>query len=207
MRITIIGAGKVGRALGSGWQAQGHAISFGVRDPSSPKLADIDRSRFSLGVTSVVAASADVIVLATPWSGAQDAITSCGNLAGKIVLDATNPLLPKYAGMDHPGGKSGGARVAEWAIDARVVKIFNTTGFGNMKDPRYGDRASMMLYCGDDPDAKAIARDLAAALGFDPVDFGPLANAGLSESFAMCWIWLAMNAGNGPDVAFTLNRR
>lgn len=87
------------------------------------------------------------------------------------------------------------------------MKVFNTTGFNNMANPAYPGGAAMMLYCGDDPGAKAVAKQLAADLGFEPVDFGPLANAGYSENLAMCWIWLAYPGKQGREIAFRLVRR
>ena len=65
----------------------------------------------------------------------------------------------------------------------------------------------MMLYCGDDVAAKAVAKQLAEDLGFEPVDFGPLLNARYSENVAMSWIWLAIEGGIGRDIAFLLARR
>ena len=148
-----------------------------------------------------------MVVLATPWNATKEAIAGCGRLAGKIVLDATDPLLPNLAGLDHPGGRSGGQQVAAWADGANVVKVFNTTGFNNMANPAYPDGASMMLYCGDDAHAKAAAKRLSDDLGFESVDFGPLANAGYAENLAMCWIWLAYPGKQGREIAFRMVRR
>jgi predicted dinucleotide-binding enzyme len=206
MNIAIIGAGSVGRALGNGW-AKDHRVTFGVRDPASAKYADLDPAMFGVVTIADAVRGADAIVLATPWDATRAAIAACGSLAGRVVLDATNPLLPGLAGLDHPAGKSGGQQVAGWAQGAHVVKVFNTTGYNNMADPRYGDARSMMLYCGDDAAAKAVAKRLAEDLGFEPVDFGPLANAGVSENVAMAWIWLAIKGGLGREIAFGLLRR
>ena len=204
MRIGIIGAGNVGRALANGWRVRRHEVVFGVRDPASAKHAGTE---VPLMANAEAARRADVVVLATPWDGTREAVTSCGNLAGKVVLDATNPLLPALAGLDHVDGKSGAEKVASWASGARVVKVFNTTGFNNMANPRYAEGRSMMLYCGDDAGAKRIAKELAEDLGFHAIDFGPLANARYSENLAMVWIWLALKGGLGRDIAFVLARR
>lgn len=207
MKIAIIGAGNVGRALGNGWAAKGHSVVYGVRDPASPKLADIDRSRFPVKPSAEAAAEAEVVVLATPWGGTRAAIDACSGFTGKIVLDATNPLLPMLAGLDHAEGKSGGQRVQEWAPQAKVVKIFNTTGYNNMTNPKYGADGVMMLYCGDDTAAKGVAKGLAEDLGFNAVDFGPMANAGYSENVAMSWIWLAVKSGQGREIGYVLKKR
>ena len=189
MRIAIIGAGNVGHALENGWKKKGHEIRFGKRESNK------DAAQWG-----------EVVVLATPWPAAKEAITACGSLAGKVLLDATNPLLPNLAGLDDAEG-SGGERVARWAQGAKVVKIFNTTGFSNMQDTSYAAGKPMMLYCGDDSAAKVIAKRLSDDLGFDSIDFGPLSNARYSEAMAMTWIWLAVKGGVGRDVAFILARR
>jgi predicted dinucleotide-binding enzyme len=76
------------------------------------------------------------IALAVPWPAAQRVLSSeFGDLTGKILLDCTNPIR-QWPEMDFDGGVSGGERVAKWARGARVVKIFNCTGAGNMANPR-----------------------------------------------------------------------
>ncbi len=210
MRIGIIGAGNVGGTLGKGWVRKGHEVLFAARDPKSPKieklLADAGNAARA-GTTADAVDFADVLVLATPWDAAREALAAAGDLTSKIVLDATNPLKPNLAGLDTGEAGSGGQQVAAWAPGARVVKIFNTTGANNMADPRYGGQGTTMLYCGDDKEAKAVAHQLAADLGFEPVDAGPLAHSGLLESLAMLWIWLAYPGGLGREIAFTLLRR
>src|SRR5262249_204109 len=129
------------------------------------------------------------------------------DLKGKIVLDAMNPLLPNLAGLATDGKTSGAEQVAQWARGASVVKVFNTTGANNMADPIYGGEATVMFYCGDDAAAKDVARRLASELGFEAIDAGPLKNAGLLESWAMLWIWLAYPGGQGREFAFRIARR
>jgi hypothetical protein len=92
--------------------------------------------------------------------------------------------------------------VARWAPGARVVKAFNTTGAGNMADPRFGNEHATMFMCGDDAAAKRTVGTLAEALGFEAVDAGPLRQARLLEPLAMLWISLAYAAGHGPNIAF-----
>jgi predicted dinucleotide-binding enzyme len=122
-------------------------------------------------------------------------------------LDCTNPLLPDLSGLTSGNTGSGGEEVAGWTPGARVVKIFNTTGFGNMANPIYVAGPITMLYCGDDPAAKKIAAQLAKDLGFDPIDAGPLTQSRLLEPLALLWITLAIKQGLGMDFAFKLMRR
>jgi len=96
MKIAIIGAGNLGGALGKAWAKAGHAILFGVRDPAGgktrPPLAEIGGAASSLFVPDAVR-SGDVVVLATPWAAVPEVIAAMGDLRGKILIDATNPLF------------------------------------------------------------------------------------------------------------------
>ena len=208
MKIAIIGAGVVGVALARGWARKSHDITFGARDPASPKvtgaLADVVGARVA-GIADAVK-WADVAVLATPWGGTEAALQAAGGFANKPLLDATNPLTPDYRlALGHT--TSGGEQVQAWAPDARVVKVFNTTGYGNMSDATYAQGRPAMVYCGDDAAAKNLARGLSADLGFEPVDLGKLECARYLEPYAMVWIKLALAQGLGRDIAFSLMRR
>jgi len=202
MKIAIIGAGNVGSTLGTGWAKRGHEVTFGVRDPKKSDSASVARVA---GVMEA-AQSSDVIVLSVPWGAVADALRSTGDLTGKIVLDATNPLLPDLSGLDVPQGTSGGERVAD-LTKAHVVKIFNTTGYPNMANPDYQGQPATMFYCGDDDGAKRIAAGLASDLGFDPVDAGPLKRARMLEDLCLLWITLALKQGYGVNFAFRMMRR
>jgi predicted dinucleotide-binding enzyme len=209
MRIGIIGAGNVGGTLGRRWAALGHDVVFGVRGtPDDALRAIIDGAggRARAATVGEAARGAEVVVLATPWAAVPDALNAAAPLDGKVLLDCTNPLKPGFTLDVGPGGESGGERVAALAKGARVVKVFNTTGFNNMADPLYGGEPTIMFYAGDDAEAKAVAKRLATELGFDAVDAGPLARARLLEPFALLWITLAVG-GLGREIAFRLVRR
>ncbi|MGH7392192.1 MAG: NADPH-dependent F420 reductase [Candidatus Rokuibacteriota bacterium] len=210
MRIAIIGAGNVGGALGRAWAQCGHHVVFGVRDPAGGKIRTLVQAAgagaTAAGIGPAVAA-ADVVVLAIPWSATGDTIAAAGDLRGKILVDATNPLTPDVSGLAIGHDTSGGEQLARRVPGARVVKAFNTIGAMHMADPTFdGDRASMFL-CGDDAAAKGIVAELARALGFEPVDVGPLKQARLLEPLAMLWISMALAHGFGPNIAFKLLRK
>jgi len=123
------------------------------------------------------------------------------------VIDVTNPVLPDLSGLSLGTTTSAAEQVAQWASGARVVKAFNTVGFNIMADPSFGASRALLFYCGDDAPAKQIVKSLAAELGFDPEDAGPLRQARLLEPFALLWISLAYGQGYGREFAFQLLRR
>src|SRR6202035_184278 len=210
MKIGVLGAGNVGGTLGRGWAKAGHEVKFGVRDPGEAKVRQLVADAgggASAGTVAEAAAFGEVVALTVPWEAAEDALRRAGDLAGKTLCDCTNPVLPNLAGLALGHDTSAGERVAGWARGAGVVKVFNSTGFNNMADPRYGDTAATMFYCGDDEPAKAQAARLAADLGFEAVGVGPLAQARLLEPLALLWITLAHRQGLGRDIAWKLLRR
>lgn len=206
MRIGIIGAGNVGSTLGSRWSMAGHNIIFGSRSPKSQKMTDLAQSTGAMAGSNQQAAEADVVVLTTPWPATKEAISGL-QLGGKVLVDVTNPMLPDLSGLEIGTTTSGAEQVAQWAKGARVVKAFNTVGFNVMAHPQLRDGNAVMFYCGDDAEAKKTVHQLAADLGFDPHDAGPLTQARYLEPFAMLWITLALNQGYGREFGFKLMRR
>jgi NADPH-dependent F420 reductase len=209
MNIGIIGAGNVGGTLGSRWARNGHSVAFGTRDPNSAESRELlQKAGSGTAVTMADAAkSGDVLLISTPWKVTQQVIESLGDLSGKLVIDATNPLLPDLSGLSLGTTTSAGEQVAQWASGAHVVKAFNTVGFNIMADPSFGANSALLFYCGDDSAAKQTVKSLAAEIGFDPQDAGPLRQARLLEAFALLWISLAYGQGYGREFAFQLLRR
>ena len=213
MKLAIIGAGNVGGTLGAAWaRTAGHEILFGVRNPGADKtqalLASIGAKARAVAPAEA-AGSADFIVLTMPWPQTEAAIRSLGNIAGKIILDATNPLVvgPDGLGLEIGHSISAGEKVQGWAKGASVFKTLNTTGFANMAEPIFHGVRSIMFVAGDDSTNKPKVIELVADLGFDVVDAGPLRNARLLEAHAMLWIDLALKRGQGRDFAFAVVRR
>src|SRR3954463_8702642 len=172
MNITICGSGNVGRALAGGWKKAGHSVTFAARDPNGAKAAELKKDGYAVAPQAEAARSADVIVLATPWDATAATIKALGGLAGKIGVDATNPLTAKL----EPAlgfSDSAGETVARLTSGAKVVKAFNTTGANNMADSKYPGGKLMMAVAGDDADAKKSVMRLAFDLGFQPANDRP----------------------------------
>lgn len=209
MKIAVIGTGNVGRTLGVSWANKGHQLIFGSRDPHSEKVKEILAAAGPNANAAGIAeagAVADVIVLATPWDILPQIVETLGDVAGKIVVDATNPIGPGFQ-LAVGTTTSGAEQVAGWAKGARVVKAFNTTGWENMADPIYHGEPITMFICGDDAAAKTAVAGLAEDLGFEVADSGPLATARYLEPLAMIWIHLAIVQKQGRQVALKIVKR
>ncbi|EAQ77563.1 putative transmemembrane reductase oxidoreductase protein [Blastopirellula marina DSM 3645] len=207
MRIGVIGMGNVGRALAPQWAKHGHQVTLCVRDPADPqRMEEAAAMNVKLGPVSA-AGMCEVIVLAIPFTAVSEVLRSAGDLTGKLILDCTNPVNQDLSDLTMGYDRSAGEEIAQLAPTAQVVKILNTNGAKNMTDPDYGDHRVTMFYAGDDPAANRIAAQLAAELGFEPIELGPLKMSRLLEPLAMTWIILARHRGLGRDFGIDVVRR
>ena len=213
MKIAIIGAGNVGGTLGRILTQKGHEIVFGVRNPQSSKVQSaVDSTgRKALAASVEEAAShGEVLILATPWNATQEAIASSGNLTGKIIIDATNPLemtpAGLAAGLTIGYTTSAAEEIAKWASGALVVKAFNNIGASCFENLQFGSQTATTFICGDDLEAKKIVTNVAQDIGFEVIDAGDLKQARLLEPLGMLWIHLAFS-GMGQDFSINLVKR
>jgi 8-hydroxy-5-deazaflavin:NADPH oxidoreductase len=151
------------------------------------------------------ASAAEVVVLCTAWQGTQEAVQSCGDLVGKVVIDATNPLSPDFSTLEVGLTSSGAEQVAGWAQGARVCKAMNQIGAPMMDHPQLAG-TPVMFVCGDDDQAKSVTAGLVGELGFETADAGDLTLARLLEPYALLWIHLALRRGLGTGFGFGLLR-
>jgi 8-hydroxy-5-deazaflavin:NADPH oxidoreductase len=132
-------------------------------------------------------------------------VQGCGDLSGKVLIDATNPLSPDFSTLEVGLTTSGAEQVADWATGARVCKAMNQIGAPTMDNPQLAG-TPVMFVCGDDDAAKAVTAELVSELGFETVDAGDLTLARLLEPYALLWIHLALQRGFGTDFGFGLLR-
>jgi 8-hydroxy-5-deazaflavin:NADPH oxidoreductase len=145
-------------------------------------------------------------VLATPYAANAAALAAAGDLAGKILIDVTNPIGANFTlAVGH--STSGAEEVAKLAPGARVFKAMNQVGFEVMANPAFAASKPVMFVAGDDAAGKKVVLDLVSALGFEAIDAGELSIARLLEPYAMLWIHLMARRNMGRSFAFALLRR
>ena len=214
MQIGVIGSGDVGQTLAAGFASRGHDVIVGSRDPA--KLQDFVQAqsgRVRAGTFEETAGFGETLVLATQFSGTQNAIDLAGtkNFDGKIVIDTTNPLkfeegkLPTLSiGFDDSAGETIQRRLPQ----AKVVKAFNIIGHGDMIDPQFAGGPPTMFIAGNDDGAKQTVGELIEALGWpnEVVDIGGIEESRYLEALCMLWVHYAIRF-KSRDHGFKLLRR
>lgn len=200
MKVGILGSGDVGQALARGFRAEGHDVVIGTRTPRDEFKTFEEAAKFG-----------ELLVIATLWSGTQNAIRLAGaaNFAGKTVIDATNPLViaenaPPALALGHTD--SGGEQVQRWIPDARVVKAFNIVGNQFMYKPEFPDGPPTMFIAGNDADAKKTVTGILTAFGWDTEDAGGIEGARLLEPMCILWVMRGILSGSW-DHAFKLLKK
>ncbi|MBI2221844.1 MAG: NAD(P)-binding domain-containing protein [Acidobacteria bacterium] len=195
MRIGILGSGEVGRTLGRAFIACGHEVKLGSREAGNPKVKEWvgkTGAHASGGTFEEVAKFGEIIVLATLWAGTENALRLAGaaNLAGKVVIDATNPLdfttTPPRLAVGCTD--SAGEQVQRWLTTARVVKAFNMIGSAHMFRPEFPGGPPDMFICGNDQSAKQAVSRILNEFGWEVIDLGRIEASRHLECLAMLWI-------------------
>jgi 8-hydroxy-5-deazaflavin:NADPH oxidoreductase len=213
MRIGILGSGDVGRALGTAFATCGYEVMIGSREAGNPKVKDwISRAgvRASGGTFAEAARFGEVIVLATLWSGTENALRLAGaeSFAGKVVIDATNPLdyatTPPRLSVGLTD--SAGEQVQRWLTTARVVKAFNIVGHAHMFRPDFPGGPPDMFLAGNDAGAKQAVSQILNEFGWEAIDLGGIEASRYLEPLAMVWITYGFRAKSWNH-AFKLLRK
>jgi predicted dinucleotide-binding enzyme len=205
MKIAIIGTGNVGRALGTSFVGAGHQVVLAAHDVAKAAEAASAIGALAEGSAALAAGTADVVVIAVPFGAvASVAAEIAPVIAGRVVVDATNPIKPDYSGLATGDGPSGAERLAAALPGARVVKAFNTVFAANQGNPGAQGMTLDALYATDDAEARATFATLASSIGFRPVHVGPLAAARELEAMAWLNIRLQLLTNGSWQTAFVL---
>lgn len=216
-KVAVVGAGSVGSALANSIKVSGKAGSVVVaaRDPAKTKgkLAE-DGLNLEVEDSKSAIASSDILILATTSMFTDAAIEefakSLGDVSGKVIIDATNPLSEFQDGLQvrWEQGTSAGETLQKFLPSAFVYKSFNTLGFEHMKA---GNTAGKdMLFCGSaEAEPLALATATVAAVGYNPYYVGPIRYARNLEAIAELWIHCAIpplpGTNMGRDWTFAIS--
>ena len=192
MKVAIIGAGNVGKALATSITRAGHDVTISA---SSPETAQ--RAASATGVQAAISNTAavdqaDVVILAIPYAGGREVADEIReSVIGKTIVDVTNPLKPDYSGLA-TDGSSAAEEFQRRLPDSSVVKAFNTIFATNQATPTLDIDGYV---AGDSAKAKQQVISLVESMGFAPVDVGALSASRHLEG--MAFINIGLNAANG----------
>lgn len=195
MGVTIIGAGNMARGIGTRLVAAGESLTiFDRTQANAEKLATELRAKAKQDATvkAAPAGSAitdDIVVLALYYPAEKDVATTYREqLAGKIIVEITNPLTATFDDLATAPGVSAAEEIAWILSDSKVVKAFNTTFAGTLVEGEVGGLPLDVFLAGDDADAKARLMALLQRAGLRPLDVGPLKRARQLEGLGLLHI-------------------
>lgn len=204
MDVTIIGAGNMGRGIGTRFVAGGHNVTYIDGNPEAAEKTAADvRAAAKRGAKVSTAALGDaelgdVVVLAVWYGVNTELVKQLGSkLAGKVVVDIANPLNSTFDGLATAPDSSSAEDVAKAAAPGvKVVKAFNTTFAGTLVAGQVGGQPLDVFIAGDDADAKATVAQLVTDGGMRALDTGPLNRARQIEGMGLMHILLQGSLGN-----------
>ncbi|MGI0054965.1 MAG: NADPH-dependent F420 reductase [Thermoplasmata archaeon] len=214
MRIGILGSGDVAKSLAKGFIARKDGVRLGTRTGAKPEVdawTAAERLPIRQGSFHEVSAWAEAVVLATRGMANEETLRSAGppNFQGKVVIDATNPLI--FTENAPPGlgiglNNSAGETVQRLLPKARVVKAFNTIGHLHMVRPNFPSPPTMFI-CGNDASAKEWVEQLLRDFGWSSIiDIGGIEGSRLLEPLCALWVTAGIRRSNW-NIAFRLEER
>ena len=205
MKITVIGTGNMGSAFVKQLSRAGHQVSVTARHLEKAQALAAANAGVSAVAIGDAAAAAEVIIVATGYGDAVNALKSVGDLSGKVVIDLTNPLTADYQGLTLGYSTSAAEEIAKALPGAEIVKAFNTVLAQVLNDGAdFGNGQTVPVFiASDSARGKDMVKTLAESIGFATVDSGGLQNARYLEPLAGLNIYLAYGAGRGTSIAPT----
>jgi 8-hydroxy-5-deazaflavin:NADPH oxidoreductase len=203
MRIGILGSGLMGGKLGTIFARAGHDVifSYAHSERKLKRLAREAQGPARAGTLREAVLDADAVLLAVHWSRVNDVLKQAGDLSGKVILSCSLPMNADDTKLVIAHTSSGAEALAKKVHSAHVVSAFSTAPsevlFDVFKRKRRPRRRPSLLYCGDHEEAKEVAASLIRAVGFEPVDAGPLRIARYLEPFSLAVAQLAYEGVKG----------
>lgn len=185
--IAVLGTGDMGDSFGPRLAGLGYKIVYGSRNPDSDRVKELiskTGANASAATSDVAARQADIIFLAIPWEPMEQVIKGLGPVKDKIIVDLSWPAseLAEDGYWQMTTKPSGAEVIQSWIPDAKVVKAFGTIGSYVVDDPSLAGGPVSIPIASDHRSAKETVARIAAELGLDPVDAGPLRMAANIEA-------------------------
>jgi predicted dinucleotide-binding enzyme len=206
-RVTIVGAGNMGRGIGTRAVAGGNEVEIVGRDPMEARQLAAELGGGATALEPGARFGGALVVFAVYYPGIKDAVQQYGDqLAGKVVVDITNPVdTQTWDGLATPPGTSSAEEVQRLVPQGSpVVKAFNTTFAGTLVAGEVGGQQLDVLIAGDDQAAKETVSQLVSDGGLRPIDVGPLSRAQQLEQLGFLHISLQQPLGLGFGSAVKL---
>ncbi len=203
MKVGVLGSGDVGKRLAGAFISEGHEVRLGTREPGKPAVQDwveAQGSKAGAATFEETARFADLVVVALHGKATVEVVRSLvDSLAGKTVIDATNPLSFEEEGeppvLFVSGTDSLGEQVQRAAPEARVVKAFNIIGNPDMYQPDLAGGPPTMFFCGNDAVAKKQVAGILSDFGHEPADIGGIEASRYLEAMTMVWVRYGIMSG------------
>jgi NADPH-dependent F420 reductase len=208
VKVTIVGAGNMGRGIGTRAVAGGHQVEIVDRDPAEARKLAEELGGSTTALEPGAPFGGEVVVLAVYYPNTKDAVGQYADqLAGKVVVDIANPLdTQTWDSLATPLGSSSAEETQQLLPQGTpVVKAFNTTFAGTLVDGQVAGQQLDVLIAGDDDAAKQKVAQLAADGGLRPIDVGPLRRAQQLEQLGFLHISLQQPRGLGFGSAVKLH--
>ncbi len=194
MKVGMLGSGDVAKVLAGGFLRHGHDVMIGTRAPAKLTGWAKENPKGRVGTFADAATFGELVVLAVKGTAAQDALRAANpsNLAGKPVIDATNPIadapptngvLKFFTDLD----ESLMERLQRELANARFVKAFNSVGNACMVNPQFKGGKPTMFICGNDEAAKKTVSGILDQFGWESADMGKAEAARAIEPLCMLW--------------------
>jgi len=202
MKVAIIGTGNMASGLAKVLSGVQHEVAIGSRDPGkAAALAEKIGRHVQGGGMAAAVKLADIVILAIPFACAADALQEVGDLAGKVLVDISNPISPDFKSLIIGHTTSAAEEIQALAPKAKVVKAFNTIFAQLLPIEGRQGKSLQVFVAGDNDAAKAQVFSLAKSIGFDAVDAGPLSNSRFIEPIGEMNIHFGYFLGKGTTVA------
>ncbi len=198
MKIAVLGYKTIGRTLGKKWIQAGHTVVFGVRQVDNEEVQALVKSLGNRATADTVANAirlGEAVVFAIPGEAMEETIAAYAQaLDGKTIIDAANRM--------RGGPMNSAAMFAAHAPTAKVFRAFNSLGWENFENPRFGDLQADLFYCGPEGKARADVEKLIADVGLRPICVGGIDQVQVVDSVTSLWFALVRQQGMRRHLAF-----